>query len=248
MSDLFNAGPARHTRGSFSVSLSGGGEVVKRLQKLRDGGEVAIKRTVSDFTSRGPGWVSKGIREHYGVDAAAIKEAAKRPSRGHTSIRVAGISVDGATLEYNGRTLTPIHFRMSPSTPHPKGLEEKWNAIPGQKVARKQSPHTKKTEDVVMARQPKPYRISATIIKGSREKMEKGTYLSPAKKGKDSPILPFQRTSEGRTPVEAIHTLSVPQMIEGKDGKKSRATDTISNIINENLEKRFNHHIERAMR
>ena len=66
MSDLFNAGRARHTRGSFSVSLSGGSEVVKRIQKLRDGGEVAIKRTVSDFTSRGPGWVSKGIREHYG--------------------------------------------------------------------------------------------------------------------------------------------------------------------------------------
>lgn len=88
-----------------------GGE---KLQKLRDGGEVAIKRTVSDFTSRGPGWVSKGLREHYGVDTAAIKEAAKRPSRGHTSIRVAGVSVDGATLEYKGRTLTPIHLKISP--------------------------------------------------------------------------------------------------------------------------------------
>ena len=63
MSDLFNTGPARHTRGGFTVSHSGAGDIVKKLQKLRDGGEVAIKRTVSDFATRGPGWVSKGIRE-----------------------------------------------------------------------------------------------------------------------------------------------------------------------------------------
>ena len=106
---LFRTGPARRTSGSFTVSYSGADGIVKRLQKLKDGGEVAIKRTVSDFTSRGPGWVSKGIREHYGVDTAAIKDAAKKPKRGKTSIRVAGISVDGATLEYKGRTLTPTH-------------------------------------------------------------------------------------------------------------------------------------------
>ena len=136
MSDLFNAGPARHTRGGFTVSHSGAGDIVKKLQKLRDGGEVAIKRTVSDFATRGPGWVSKGIREHYGVDAAAIKEAAKRPSRGHTSIRVAGISVDGATLEYKGRTLTPLHFKMSPKQA-PTTKQKNPIRIPGQAYSRR---------------------------------------------------------------------------------------------------------------
>ena len=34
----------------------------------------------------------------------------------------------------------------------------------------------------------------------------------------------------------------------GNEEKKSRASDTISEIINENLEKRFNHHIEQAMK
>ena len=37
------------------MSHSGAGDIVKKLQKLRDGGEVAIKRTVSDFATRGPG-------------------------------------------------------------------------------------------------------------------------------------------------------------------------------------------------
>ena len=84
MSDLFNTGPAQHTRGGFTVSHSGAGDIVKKLQKLRDGGEVAIKRTVSDFATRGPGWVSKGIREHYGVDAAAIKISIHTPAQGVT--------------------------------------------------------------------------------------------------------------------------------------------------------------------
>lgn len=245
MSDLFYTGQAKRTSGSITITMKNGKKLAKKLKKLKDGGQKAIKYTVSDFASRAPGWVSKGIRKHYGVDPAAIKEAGPRSKRRTTSISVSGISVDGATLEYKGRTLTPIHFKMSPSTPHPEGLQTKRNRIPGQAIAEKaRNPNA----PFGMARVPVPYQVSATIIKGSRKEMKKGTYLAPAKKGADSPILPFQRTGTGRTPVEAIHTLSVPQMIEGKDGKKSRATDTISNIINENLEKRFNHQIERAMR
>lgn len=233
MSDLFNAGPARHTRGSFSVSLSGGGEVVKRLQKLRDGGEVAIKRTVSDFTSRGPGWVSKGIREHYGVDASAIKEAAKRPSRGHTSIRVTGISVDGATLEYKGRTLTPLHFKMSPKQA-PTTKQKNPIRIPGQVIAAGLS--------VAMVRPPKPYTVKATIIKGQRSAMSSNTFLTA---GRGGVVLPYQKSKksdDGRQPIEAVRTLSVPQMIDGK------ARETIEQTINTKLGERFNHHIERAMR
>ena len=72
LSNLFRTGQARRTSGSFTVSYSGADDVVKKLQKLKDGGEVAIKRTVSDFKSRAPGWVSKGIRQHYGVDTALL--------------------------------------------------------------------------------------------------------------------------------------------------------------------------------
>ena len=237
MSDLFNAGRARRTSGSFSVSLSGGSEVVKRLQKLRDGGEVAIKRTVSDFTSRGPGWVSKGIREHYGVDTAAIKEAAKRPSRGHTSIRVAGVSVDGATLEYKGRTLTPIHFKMSPKQA-PTAKQKNPIRIPGQLIGN--------GSPVAMVKPPKPYTVKATIIKGQRAAMSSDTFLTA---GNGGVVLPYQKSGDERKPsgderkpIEAVRTLSVPQMIDG------RARETIEQLIDTKLGERFNHHIEQAMR
>ena len=236
MSDLFYTGQSRRTSGALSVTMRDGAKLAKKLEKLKDGGETAIKRTVSDFTSRAPAWVSKGIRQHYGVDTAAIKEAGPKTKRGATSTNVSGISVDGASLEYKGETLTPIHFKMSPKAP--RGLQDKRQRIPGQMVDFKGA-----AGPVGIVRTPKPYTVKATIIKGQRASMKAGTYLaSSSKKNADAPTLPFQRTGEGRTPVEAVRTLSVPQMISGK------AKETIEETIGSNLEKRFEHHVQQAMK
>ena len=130
--------------------------------------------------------VSKGIREHYGVDTAAIKDAAKKPKRGKTSIRVAGISVDGATLEYKGRTLTPTHFKMSPKA-RPSAQQKKPIRIPGQLIAG--------GSPVAMVRPPRKYTVKVTIIKGQRTAMSSDTFLTA---GKGGAVLPYQRTGEGR--------------------------------------------------
>ena len=164
------------------------------------------------------------------MDAAAIKEAAKRPSRGHTSIRVAGISVDGATLEYKGRTLTPLHFKMSPKQA-PTTKQKNPIRIPGQLIAA--------GSPVAMVRPPKPYTVKATIIKGQRSAMSSDTFLTA---GRGGVVLPYQKSGDDRQPIEAVRTLSVPQMIDG------RARETIEQTINTKLGERFNHHIERAMR
>ena len=230
MSDLFRTGRAKNTKGSFTVSCKGGSDIVKRLQKLENGGKEAIKRTVSDFTSRGPGWVSKGIREHYGVDTAAIKDAQTKPKRGKTTIKVAGVSVDGASLEYKGRTLTPIHFKMSPKKPTDK-QQKKPLRIPGQAIAN--------GSPVAMVRPPKPYKVKATIIKGKRATLPAGTFIAAGNGGVN---LPYQRTGEGRMPIEVVRTLSVPQMIDG------RARQTIEETISTKLGERFEHHIQRAMK
>ena len=232
MSDLFHAGQARRTSGSITITMKNGKKLAKKLEKLKDGGETAIKRTVSDFTARAPAWVSKGIRQHYGVDTAAIKEAGPKTKRGATSTRVSGISVDGAALEYKGRTLTPIHFKMSPKS-RPSGQQAKQLRIPGQKIA------TAKGSPVAMVRPPKKYTVKATILKGGRASMKQGTFITAGNGGSS---LPFQRTGEGRTPIEAVRTLSVPQMISGK------AKETIEETIGSNLEKRFEHHIQQAMK
>lgn len=226
MGGQFTTGKSRTKKGSFSVATAGGADLVKRLRKLENGGEVAIKRTVSDFTTRAPAWVSKGIREHYGVDAAAIKDAAKKPKRGKTTIKVAGVTVDGATLEYKGRTLTPVHFKMSPKKA-PDAQQKKPLRIPGQAIAG-DSP-------VAMIQPPKAYKVKATIIKSKRATLPAGTFIAP---GNGGAVLPFQRTGEGRMPIEAVRTLSVPQMIDG------RARETIEQKLSEELGKRFEHHIQ----
>ena len=230
MSDLFRTGQAKRTKGGFSVSAAGGADIVKRLRKLEKGGKVAIQRTVSDFATRAPAWVSKGVREHYGVDAAAIKDAQTKPKRGKTSITVAGVTVDGVTLEYRGRTLTPTHFKMSPKQ-MPEARQDKHIKIPGGGIG--------SGSPVAMMRPPKKYTVKATIIKGQRSSLPVGTFITA---GKGGSVLPFQRTGEGRGPIQAVRTLSVPQMIDG------RARETINEIISANMEKRFQNHIQRAMK
>ena len=69
--------------------------------------------------------------------------------------------------------------------------------------------------------------------------MKPGTFIAS---GNGGSTLPFQRTGEGRTPIEAVRTLSVPQMISGK------AKDTIEDMISEKLEASFEHHIAQAMK
>lgn len=209
MSDLFRTGQAKRTSGGFSVSAAGGADIVKRLRKLENGGKVAIQRTVSDFASRAPAWVSKGIRQHYGVDNVVIKEAAMKPKRGRTSIKVSGTTVDDVTLEYKGRLLTPTHFKMKPA---------------------KRPPSAKK------------YQVNAEIVKGKRSQLHSQAFLGRASKSTEAKTIPWQRVGDGRLPVHVIKTISVPQMIDG------RARETIEQTINEGLGKRFEHHIQRAMK
>ena len=245
MSDLFHAGQSKRTGGSITVTMKNGTKLAKRLEKLKDGGETAIKYTISDFASRAPGWVTKGIRQHYGVDTAAIKDAGPKTKRGGTSKNVSGIVVGGISLKYEGKTLTPTHFNMNYSQPHPKGLQIKRVIVPGQKIDEKAK---NKNAEYGMVRTPVPYQVKATIIKGHRATMKGGTYIAPSNsKNAGAPNIPFQRTPGHKFPVEAIHTLSVPQMI-GNEEHPSKASETINNMISEKLEKRFNNHIKRTMK
>ena len=105
-----------------------------------------------------------------------------------------------------------------------------------------------KNAEYGMVRTPVPYQVKATIIKGHRATMKGGTYIAPSNsKNAGAPNIPFQRTPGHKFPVEAIHTLSVPQMI-GNEEHPSKASETINNMISEKLEKRFNDHIKRTMK
>lgn len=49
MGGLFYTGQSRRTSGSFTVTCSGAKDIVKRLNKLENGGQTAIKKTVNDL-------------------------------------------------------------------------------------------------------------------------------------------------------------------------------------------------------
>lgn len=90
-----------------------------------------------------------------------------------------------------------------------------------------------------MVSPPKKYTVKATILKGGRASMKPGTFIAA---GNGGASLPFQRDGVPRSPIEPVRTLSVPQMISG------RAKDTIEELLSTNLEKRFEHHIQQAMK
>ena len=119
---------------------------------------------------------------------------------------------------------------MSPKS-RPSAQQKKPIRIPGQLIAG--------AGDVAMVRPPRPYQVEATIIKGSRVSLGSNVFLTG---GNGGSVLPFQKTGRGRSPIEAVRTLSVPQMIDGK------ARQTIETTISEKLGERFNHYIDQVMK
>lgn len=210
---------------SFKVSMKGGDQLIKKLNKLDSGVDTAIEKTLKDFGTRAPAQVSKGIRQFYAVDTAAIKSA-------QTKVKISDKNVE---LEYKGPTLTPIHFRMSPASVDPRGRQDKKDLIPGQHISFNETPG-----QVAAVGQPRPYTVRMTIKKGSRVALGGNAYLQHAGKG-GGPVIPYQRKGE-RGPTHAVHTVSVPQMIDND------ARPVIEEKIGEMLEKRFNHYIDRLLK
>lgn len=192
----------------ISVDVSAA-DVKKYLERKQSNMAKAVSATASDFRSKAPGWVSKEVRSVYGVDTKALTSAKGKPYA-DGSIKLGIERITNFSINYNGRVLTPTHFKMKPIR------------------------RPKKT----------PYVVSAEIVNGSRKDLSSTAFLAPAKKRVDGDTniaeLPFVREGDGRYPIRSIKTVSVPQMITGE-----RVADTLSDIINKNMEKRLKYHIER---
>lgn len=181
--------------------------VIDGLEKEKALSKKVIERTVGDMRTRGPGWVSKAVREEYNISPKDVKEACHTEKAG--SLSLGGAHVDDVALVYRGRVLTPTHFKMRPAT-----------------------------------RPPKPKLITAEIRKGQRKTLSSIAFL--ANSGREgSKQIPFQRTGKERLPIEAIKTLSVPQMVE--DGNEN-VKPKVEQAINENLKKRFEHYCEQLLK
>ena len=93
------------------------------------------------------------------------------------------------------------------------------------------------------SRKPKPYTVTAEIKKGQRKALSSIAFLAHSG-GSNSKEIPFQRQGAARLPIEAIKTISVPQMIQDGNGN---AKPGIEEAINEGLEKRFEHYCKQYL-
>lgn len=83
------------------------------------------------------------------------------------------------------------------------------------------------------------YQVRATIKKGQKKVLGSSVFL--AKSGGAGTVqIPFQREGTAAYPIKAVKTVSVPQMITGD------AAEEVSRQVNELLDERLQHHIERA--
>ena len=181
-------------------------QVVKGLNKDKEQSKKALKRTISDMRSRGPGWVSKAVREEYNIKAGDVK-AAMHTEKGK-GISFGGEVIDDVALVYKGRVLTPTHFGMRPTSRPAK----------------------------------KSYKVTAEITKGQRKVLSSKAFLAGT--GSGGKQIPFERKGASKYPIKAIKTLSIPQMVQDGSGNLKPG---VEKAVNENLEKRFKHHIDQVM-
>ena len=181
-------------------------QVVKGLNKDKEQAKKALKRTVSDMRSRGPGWVSKAVREEYNIKAGDVK-AAMHTEKGK-GLSFDGEVIDDVALVYKGRVLTPTHFGMRPTSRPAK----------------------------------KSYKVTAEITKGQRKVLSSKAFLAGT--GSGGKQIPFERKGASKYPIKAIKTLSIPQMVQDGSGNLKPG---VEKAVNENLEKRFKHHIDQVM-
>lgn len=211
-------------------------DVVKEIQSMKAKSEKVVSRTVSDFKSRGPGWVSQEVRKIYNISAHDINEDRKKGKKGRSFIKVQGTKIENATLVYNGRPLTITHFNMTPTT--------------SPKLSDKRIPIHFPGVGFRMVRQRKKIKVKATIFKGDKKPIT-GNYDTPIfiqeNPKKAGQYLPFQRTGRkmetGKDELVTIKRTSIEQMIENETVSKN-----IHARINKELGERLEHHLEQALK
>lgn len=214
----------------MSISIANYAKLCADLNAMNKDTEHAVQRTVSDFKSRAPAWVSAAVSEEYTIKKSEVK-AALTGAKKIGSIKVSGIAIDNIGLEYSGRLLTPLHFKMKPKRPSVK-KDKAPCLIPGENIGG--------VSDVVAVHPVKAYQISMEVHKGKAKALPGDAFLGSNKGGA---FIPFQRVGDGRKPIYPLKTVSVPQMITNE-----KVAETIQKNIEEGLTKRLEHHTQQAMK
>lgn len=111
---------ANATHGTMEVVVTNHQEIMRKFGLMESQAKKAVNRTVSDFKTRGPGWVAQEVCKEYNIKKKDVTAAKKGFRNASKAIRVRGQRLDTLAIEYRGRLLTPTHFSMKP-TKRPEG-------------------------------------------------------------------------------------------------------------------------------
>ncbi len=225
---------------SVTFQLHEIGSLLSWIEQQGKAGEKAVSYTIKDIKSRAPGWVATETSAVYNIKKSEITPAKTEEGKDKKAVSVytSGETLATMSIVYTGRTLTPIHFSMTPKKPSRQRTGSK-RAIPGKMIN-----FAGAGSDVGMVPVFKEYRIGYEVIRGRRmeatgKREWSRPFLAPVKAGSDKYIV-FQRKGKNRTEMYSTRTVSVPQMIGAK-----RVYDKIDKRIMEATEQRLQHHLDR---
>lgn len=208
-------------------------EVIRAIKSLDGKSQKVVKRVISDAKTRVPGWIATEVTQVYNIKKSEITPAKTgKAKKTAGSIRVTGEAVDGLEIVYRGRPLTPTHFGMTPKTPR-KTYTLKAEIIRGNKVTLGQKKKLTKKQRAALG---KNFRREGTRTSDHSPIMLMHT---GAVSDGGTQYIPFQRKSADRSDIEAIKTVSLPQMVESE-----RTHAHILEAINEGMGKRLEQHLK----
>jgi len=206
-------------RGSVTMQVQAIEQKKAEIRELREDGKNVVQRTVNDFKSRGPGWVASAVTGAYNIKKKEVV-GAKTGAKPIGKIAVGdGSDIDSATIVFEGRPLTPTHFGMKP----------------------KNRPRPTRDDTGKVIKKARKYTVTQQVFKGQAKAIGSKVFLGSNKGSGEVTEIPFQREGSGRTPIKSVKTTSIPQMITSE-----RVAPVIQENITAGLEKRLEHHIQRA--
>ena len=199
----------------------------KKLDEMQKAPKKVINRTLSDVRTRVPTWVAAEVSKAYGVKKAEIN------GQKLGKVKVEGNTLQTVKIKYTGRVLTPTHFGMTPKAPGTNAYTLKATIIKGQRSTLGKVKKLTKKQRAALG---KNFTRSGTQNSDHSPIMLMST---GNKKVDGTNYIPFQRKSKQRNDVEAIKTLSLPQMVSSE-----RTAPNITKAINDGLGKRLEHHMK----
>lgn len=200
-------------------------EVKKQMKALEKAPAKVMASLTNEAKKRVPGWIAAEVAKEYGVKKSDI--SGQKIGR----VKIEGGNLKEVRVVYTGRVLTPTHFNMSPKAPNPGGSYTlKATIIKGQRTTLGKVKKLTKKQRAALSKN-----FTRT---GTRTSDHSPIMLMPT----GSTYIPFQRKSVDRTDVQAIKTLSLPQMVSSE-----RTEQGIQKAISDNLEKRMEHYMNRYM-